>query len=57
MQRSTDGGETWKEAGSVNGEPYKFKAVGRDELYLALSDGTIVHTTDAAKTWKAVFRP
>jgi len=41
----------------VNGEPYKFKAVGRDELYLALSDGTIVHTTDAAKTWKAAFRP
>ena len=57
VQRSTDGGETWKEAGSVDGEPYKFKAVGSDELYLALSDGTIVHTVDAAKTWKAVFRP
>jgi len=57
VQRSTDGGETWKEAGSVDGEPYKFKAVGREELYLALSDGTIMHTTDAAQTWKAVFRP
>ena len=45
MQRSADGGETWDEAGSVDGEPYKFKAVGRDELYLALSDGTIMHTT------------
>jgi len=57
VQRSSDGGETWKGAGSVNGEPYKFKWVGRDELYLALSDATIVHTTDAANTWKAVFRP
>jgi hypothetical protein len=57
VQRSANGGETWEPAGSVDGEPYKFKAVGRDELYLALSDGTIMHTTDAAKTWEAVFRP
>ena len=57
VQRSGNGGETWEATGKVNGEPYKFKAVGRDELYLALSDGTIMHTTDAAKTWKAVFRP
>jgi photosystem II stability/assembly factor-like uncharacterized protein len=57
VQRSDDGGETWEATGSVDGEPYKFKAVGPDELYLALSDGTIMHTTDAAKTWKAVFRP
>jgi hypothetical protein len=57
VQRSSNGGDTWEAAGRVRGEPYKFKAVGRDELYLALSDGTIMHTTDAAKTWKAVFRP
>jgi hypothetical protein len=57
VQRSADGGETWQEAGSVDGEPYKFRAVGRDELYLALGDGTIMQTTDAARTWKAVFRP
>lgn len=57
VQTSADGGETWKPAGSVNGEPYKFKAVGADELYLALSDGTIMHTTDGARTWKAAFRP
>ncbi|MDX6679248.1 MAG: hypothetical protein QOE31_3300 [Solirubrobacteraceae bacterium] len=57
VQRSSDAGDTWQDAGSVDGEPYKFKAIGRDELYLALSDGTIMHTTDAAKSWKAVFRP
>ncbi len=57
VERSSDGGETWKAAAKVGGEPYKFRAVSRDELYLALSDGTIVHTTDGAATWKAVFRP
>ena len=57
VQRSADGGETWQAAGSVEGEPYRFKSITRDELYLAISDGTILHTTDAARTWKAVFRP
>jgi len=57
VQRSSDGGSSWIAAGRVGGEPYKFKAVGRDELYLALSDGTILHTTDAAKTWREAFRP
>ena len=28
VQRSGDGGETWQAAGRVDGEPYKFKAVG-----------------------------
>jgi Photosynthesis system II assembly factor YCF48/BNR/Asp-box repeat len=57
VQRSSNGGDTWDEVGKVPGEPYKFKAIGKDELYLALSDGTIMHTTDAAKTWNAVFEP
>ena len=57
VERSEDGGDTWRAAGRVDGEPYKFKAVGRAELYLALSDGTIVHTTDAAESWNTVFSP
>lgn len=57
VQTSADRGETWEPAGRVDGEPYKFKAVGRDELYLALSDATIMHTTDGARTWEAAFRP
>ncbi|HEX8159783.1 MAG TPA: hypothetical protein VF526_20570 [Solirubrobacteraceae bacterium] len=57
VQRSADGGETWQAASTVQGEPYKFRAIGRDELYLALSDGTILHTTDAARSWKVVFGP
>ena len=57
VERSSNGGDTWTAAASVDGEPYKFKAISEDELYLALSDGTIMHTTDGAKTWNAVFRP
>ena len=57
VERSQDGGDTWKATGSVDGEPYKFKAISKDELYLALSDGTIMHTTDGTKTWTAAFRP
>ena len=52
-----DGGDTWRAAGRVDGEPYKFKAIGGSELYLALSDGTIVHTTDGGESWKVVFSP
>lgn len=57
VQRSEDGGDTWKSTSSVTGEPYKFKAISKDELYLALSDGTILHTTDGTQTWTEVFRP
>ena len=32
--------------GSVDGEPYKIEPVSADELYIALSDGTIAHTSD-----------
>jgi photosystem II stability/assembly factor-like uncharacterized protein len=57
VERSADGGDTWRSAASVEGEPYRFKRVGRDELYLVLGDATIMHTTDGAKTWEAVFSP
>lgn len=52
-----DGGDTWQAGGSVDGEPYRFKWVGRGELSLVLGDATIMHTTDGARTWKAAFRP
>ena len=57
MQRSADAGTTWATTARVGGEPYRFKAVSGEELYLALGDGTILHTRDGAKTWKEAFRP
>lgn len=57
VQQSRDGGETWQRAGHAPGEPYKFKAVGTEHLFLALSDGTIAETTDGGRTWEKVFAP
>ena len=57
VRRSGDGGASWKEVGTVPGEPYKFKPLDAERLYLALSDGTIVETSDGGRTWKDVFRP
>jgi len=54
---STSAGDTFTPVGRVRGEPYKFKAVNRDHLYLALSDGTILETRDGGKSWKEAFRP
>ena len=57
VQRSRDGGERWERVGTVPGEPYKFKALGAEQLDLALSDGTIVGTQDGGRHWKTTFRP
>jgi Photosynthesis system II assembly factor YCF48 len=57
VRRSRDGGIRWEQVGQVPGEPYKFKALGPEELLLALSDGTVVHTRDGGRTWEETFRP
>ena len=57
VQRSRDGGTSWRTTGRVGGEPARFKAVSREELYLVLSDATIVHTRDGARTWDEAFVP
>ncbi len=57
VRLSDDGGDTWRDVGRVDGEPYKFKAVDEDHLYLALGDGSILETTDGGRSWEAVFEP
>jgi len=57
VRLSDDAGDTWEDVGRVDGEPYKFKVIDAQHLYLALSDGTIMETTDGARSWKAVFEP
>ena len=57
VRLSEDRGDTWEDVGRVDGEPYKFKVIDEQHLYLALSDGTIMETTDGARSWKAVFEP
>jgi hypothetical protein len=48
---STDSGRTLEELGSVGGEPAALASAGAGELFAALHDGTIVHSTDGGATW------
>jgi hypothetical protein len=57
VEKSRDGGAGWEPAGQVPGEPYKFKAMDAEHLFLALSDGTIMETRDGGRRWEAAFRP
>ena len=57
MRISDDAGDTWEDVGRVDGEPYKFKVIDEKHLYLALSDGSILETTDGGRSWEAVFEP
>jgi hypothetical protein len=54
---SADGGESFKEVGQLEGEPYKIHPLGPQELLVALSDGTIVKTSDGGKSWITEFKP
>ena len=54
---SSDDGDTWKDLGKLPGEPYKIKPVDEKHLYVALSDGTIMETTDGGTSFKEAFRP
>ena len=54
---SSDGGDSFEQVGKVDGEPYALDPHGTDELYMALSDGTILHTADGGREWSEEFRP
>ena len=58
ISTSDDRGSTWTKIGTVPGEPYKIETTDDPQhLYMALSDGSILETTDGGKAWKDVFRP
>jgi len=57
FQVSRDGGQTWERRGRIDGEPYKIRAVDAEHAFIALSDGTILETTDAGRSFKERFRP
>jgi len=57
FQVSSDGGQTWERRGRIDGEPYKIKAVDAERAFVALSDGTILETTDGGRSFEERFRP
>ena len=54
---STDGGRRLQARGEIGGQPAALLAVGKDELYVALHDGTIKRSTDGGATWTVRSSP
>ena len=57
FQVSADGGQTWERRGRIEGEPYKVRAVDAERAFVALSDGTILETSDGGRSFEDRFRP
>ena len=57
MFRSRDGGRRFERRGSIGGEPAALLGVDADELFVALHDGTIKHSTDGGATWTVRSTP
>jgi hypothetical protein len=57
FQVSDDGGQTWERRGRIEGEPYKVRAVDAEHAFVALSDGSILETSDGGRTFEDRFRP
>lgn len=56
VSRSADIGASWDHVGDVGGPPSAFESA-RDELYIALHDGTIKQSTDGGRSWSVRSRP
>lgn len=48
---------SWDLVGRIDGDPRALKAAGPDDLYVALADATIVHSTDGGESWEDYFTP
>ena len=48
---SRNAGRTFERRGEIGGAPAALLAQGPDELYVALHDGTVKHSTDGGETW------
>ena len=54
---SANGGRNLKHRGIVGGQPAALLAESADELFVALHDGTIKHSTDGGQTWTVRSTP
>jgi len=54
---SSNGGRTLTRQGEIGGQPAALLAVGKDELYVALHDGTIKRSADGGIIWTVRSRP
>jgi len=56
VSRSEDGGGSWDQQGPIGGEPAAFLAE-KDQLLVALHDGTIKQSRDGGVSWTVHSRP
>ena len=54
---SGDGGRTLERRGEIGGQPAALLAVAKDDVYVALHDGTIKRSTDGGSTWSVRSTP
>ena len=54
---SRDSGGTWSRVGEIGGKTAAFEAVGAQDLYVALHDGTVKQSTDGGRRWTIRSRP
>jgi hypothetical protein len=54
---STDGGRQVEQRSEIGGDPAAFETEGPGELYAALHDGTIKHSTNGGATWAVRSTP
>lgn len=57
VSRSTDGGRTFKRAGTVGSQPEAFAANGERELYAAVHGGQVVMSADGGRSWRTRSTP
>ena len=55
--RSTNRGRSFERRGAIGGQPAALLGLGADELYAALHDGTIKHSTNGGSTWSVRSTP
>jgi photosystem II stability/assembly factor-like uncharacterized protein len=56
VRRSDDGGAQFQPVGSIEGQPAAFIAEG-DDLYAALTDGSVKRSSDGGESWEARATP
>lgn len=52
VSRSTDGGATWQEVGSVDGQPAAVTSPDGERLLVAVQDGRVHESSDGGRTWR-----
>lgn len=57
VRRTDRPGAAWRDVGNIGGDVAAIEASGRDELYVALHDGTVKRSADGGVSWSVRSEP